>query len=232
MNRTDRLYAVVEELRAVSPRPRSASWLARRFEVSARTVERDLAALREAGLPIASDVGRTGGYFLDRKRVLPPLTLSVEEALAVSVALRAAEDTPFAAAARQASLKVLAVLPDDVRRREEVLARRVHRVGHHVATGQGQVAAVLTTAVASGCVLVLDYDDPVGRRTRREVEPFGLLWGPSGWYLMGWCRLRQGVRGFRTDRVVAATMTSERPPVREAEMRAELERLEVEPMRM
>lgn len=44
MNRTDRLYALVEELRAVAPRPRSARWLAGRFEVSARTVERDLMA--------------------------------------------------------------------------------------------------------------------------------------------------------------------------------------------
>lgn len=45
MNRTDRLYALVEELRAVSPRRRSARWLAERFEVSVRTVERDLSAL-------------------------------------------------------------------------------------------------------------------------------------------------------------------------------------------
>ena len=45
MNRTDRLYALVEELRAVSPPRRSARWLAERFEVSVRTVERDLSAL-------------------------------------------------------------------------------------------------------------------------------------------------------------------------------------------
>ena len=62
MNRTDRLYALVEELRAVSPRPRSARWLAARFEVSSRTVERDIAALQEAGVPIWAEPGRTGGY--------------------------------------------------------------------------------------------------------------------------------------------------------------------------
>jgi predicted DNA-binding transcriptional regulator YafY len=44
MNRTDRLYAMVEELRAIAPRPRSARWLAGRFEVCARTVERDIGA--------------------------------------------------------------------------------------------------------------------------------------------------------------------------------------------
>jgi predicted DNA-binding transcriptional regulator YafY len=61
MNRTDRLYALVEELRVVSPRSRSATWLATRFEVSVRTIERDLDALRETGVPIWAEPGRTGG---------------------------------------------------------------------------------------------------------------------------------------------------------------------------
>ncbi|MEV6493234.1 HTH domain-containing protein, partial [Actinoplanes sp. NPDC051633] len=49
MNRTDRLYAIVEELRAVAPRPRSARWLAERFEVSVRTVERECGAVGQGG---------------------------------------------------------------------------------------------------------------------------------------------------------------------------------------
>ena len=52
VNRTDRLYGVVEELRSVSPRARSATWLARRFEVSVRTIERDLGALRQGGIEV------------------------------------------------------------------------------------------------------------------------------------------------------------------------------------
>ena len=62
MNRTDRLYALVEEMRAVAPRPRSARWLAGRFEVSVRTVERDISALQQSGVPIYAESGRTGGY--------------------------------------------------------------------------------------------------------------------------------------------------------------------------
>ncbi|WP_425272898.1 helix-turn-helix transcriptional regulator [Rathayibacter festucae] len=72
MNRTDRLYGLVEELRAVSPRPRSARRLAERFEVSVRTIERDPSALQQSGLPIWAEPGRTGGYVIDASATLGP----------------------------------------------------------------------------------------------------------------------------------------------------------------
>jgi predicted DNA-binding transcriptional regulator YafY len=229
VNRTDRLYALVEELRAVAPRPRSASWLARRFEVSVRTVERDLDALRQSGLPIRSDTGRTGGHSLDRDRTLPPVTLTAAEALAIGVALRTAGSTPFAAAARRAGQKVLAVLPADVRRREEALARQVYRVGDHAPGGNAVVSEVVVEAVASGRVLRLGYADRAGVVTTREVEPLGLLWGPRGWYLAAWCRLRSAVRGFQLDRITSPELSDERTAPREPLWEAELQRLDAEP---
>lgn len=229
MNRTDRLYALIEELRAVAPRPRSASWLARRFEVSVRTVERDLDALRQSGQPIRSDTGRTGGYSLDRDRTLPPVTLSAAEALAITVALRTAASTPFAAAAHRAGQKVLAVLPADVRRREEALMRRVHRIGDHASGGSAVLGDVIGEAVASGRVLRLAYTDQAGVVTSRDVEPLGLLWGPHGWYLAAWCRLRSAVRGFQFDRIASAEPSGERVAPREVEWAAELGRLAAEP---
>src|SRR5262245_66060665 len=75
VNRTDRLYALVEELRAVAPRPRSARQLAARYEVSTRTIERDILALQEAGVPIYAETGRCGGYVVDK--ALTPPTLNV-----------------------------------------------------------------------------------------------------------------------------------------------------------
>ena len=76
MNRTDRLDALVEELRAVSPRPRTSSQPAARFEVSVRTIEPDLLALQEAGVPIWAQPGPGGGYTLDAARTLPPVNLT------------------------------------------------------------------------------------------------------------------------------------------------------------
>jgi predicted DNA-binding transcriptional regulator YafY len=223
------LYALVEELRAVAPRPRSAPWLARRFEVSVRTVERDLEALRQSGVPIRSDAGRAGGYSIDRERTLPPVALTAAEALAISVALRTAASTPFAAAAHRAAQKVLAVLPGDVREREEALARKVVRVGDHASDGSTRVSEAVVAALVSGSVLHLTYCDRAGAITARTVEPLGLLWGPRGWYLAAWCRLRSAVRGFQLDQITSLEPTGERVTAREPHWEAELRRLDAEP---
>ena len=100
VNRTDRLYALVEELRAVAPQWRSAKWFAERFEVSSRTIERDLSALQQAGVPIYATPGRRGGYAIDVQHTLPPLNLSAAEVAAVATALAADTATPFTHAGR------------------------------------------------------------------------------------------------------------------------------------
>uniref|UniRef100_UPI0005670DCB helix-turn-helix transcriptional regulator n=1 Tax=Promicromonospora kroppenstedtii TaxID=440482 RepID=UPI0005670DCB len=129
MNRTDRLYAIVEELRAVAPRPRSASWLADRFEVSRRTIERDIGALQQTGVPVWAEPGRTGGYCLDRARTLPPVNFSPAEAVSVAVALGGLAGTPFAPAGSTALRKILAAMRDDDATAAHDLAARVHLLG-------------------------------------------------------------------------------------------------------
>src|SRR5205823_5829929 len=66
VNRTDRLYAIVELLRATAPRARAARDLADRFEVSVRTIERDISSLQQSGVPIWATPGPGGGYYVDR----------------------------------------------------------------------------------------------------------------------------------------------------------------------
>jgi predicted DNA-binding transcriptional regulator YafY len=109
VNRTDRLYALVEDLRASAPRPRSARQLAERYEVSARTIERDILALQESGVPVYAEPGRRGGYAIDKTMTLPPVNFTAAEMVAIAVALARDERTPFAAATRSALRKVLAV---------------------------------------------------------------------------------------------------------------------------
>jgi predicted DNA-binding transcriptional regulator YafY len=212
VNRTDRLYALVEELRAVAPRPRSARWLAGRFEVSVRTVERDINALQQSGVPIYAEPGRTGGYCLDKAHTLPPVNLTPAEAVAMAVALRGLEGTPFRATAGSALRKLVAVMqPDDAAAAHD-LAARIHLLGDAGITPS--VPRMVADALAPRRVLRIGYGDRAGAATTREVEPLGYVGTPTYWYLVAWCRLRDALRVFRTDRITSVTITAETPAPR------------------
>lgn len=212
MNRTDRLYALVEEMRAVAPRPRSARWLAARFEVSVRTVERDISALQESGVPIYAELGRTGGYCLDKARTLPPVNLTPGEAVAMAVALRGLEGTPFRASAASALRKLVAAMQVDDAAAAHDLAGRVHLLADGGPTPS--TPRLVADALASRRVLRIGYGDRAGATTLREVEPLGYVGSADHWYLIGWCRLRDGLRAFRMDRITTVTVTTEIPTPR------------------
>jgi len=214
VNRTDRLYAMVEELRAVAPRTRTARWLARRFEISTRTVERDIGALQQSGVPIYAQTGRGGGYTLDRSRTLPPVNVTSGEALAVAVALHGLAGTPFYDAGRSALAKLVAVMaPGDVARAED-LAARVSLVRPPAPQPPPRSPVGIHDAVTGRRVLAIVYGDRAGAVSERIVEPVGYVGGSVHWYLIAWCRLRAGFRAFRLDRIRAARQTGETAPPR------------------
>jgi predicted DNA-binding transcriptional regulator YafY len=129
VNRTDRLYAVVEELRAAAPRPRSARQLARKYEVSTRTIERDILALQDAGVPVYAETGRLGGYVIDPAFTLPPVNFTAPEMVAIAVSLAGADGTPFGYAARSALRKVLAAAPASQLTEAAELMDRIRLIG-------------------------------------------------------------------------------------------------------
>lgn len=212
VNRTDRLYALVEELRAVAPRSRSAPELARRFEVSVRTIERDLSALQQAGVPIYAETGRRGGYALDAARTLPPLNFTPAEATAVAVALARPGVTPLPQAARTALRKLVAAMADADAAAAQALSRRVHVM---TAPAAGMpVAASIERAVVDSRVVEVDYEDRSGATTCRRIEPIGFVGVRDNWYLVGWCQLRQDQRVFRVDRFRRVRVLDEAAPER------------------
>jgi len=214
VNRTDRLYALVEELRAVAPRPRSARQLAGRYEVSTRTIERDILALQESGVPIYAVAGRCGGYIIDKARTLPPLNFTAAEMVAIAVSLAGVESTPFAAAMRSALRKVLAAAPAAQTAEAAQLMDRVRLIGTDRPDGGGPHPRAIQEAITARHVLRLDYRDRHDVMTSREVEPVAFAGTRAHWYLMAWCRLRGGARAFRLDRIRAATDTGEPAPRR------------------
>ncbi len=213
MRRAERLYALVDLLRG-SRRPWSAARLSEEFEVSKRTIERDIQSLQLAGVPIYADHGVSGGYSILREHSLPPLNLTVPESLAVLAGLGLLETSPYGAAARRARAKVLAISREDqLAPVDEALASMF------VIDAQSPSEAAVSLipeAIAARRVVRLDYTSEDGEtHTTRDVEAMGLLRGGDSWMFVGWCRLREGIRGFHLDRIRHLEMTDEVFPERD-----------------
>ena len=223
MKRAERLYALVDLLRG-SRRPLSAARLSEEFEVSKRTIERDIQSLQLAGVPIYADHGVSGGYSILREHSLPPLNLTVPESLAVLAGLGLLENSPYGSAARRARAKVLAIgREDQLAPVEEALAAMF--VIDAKPPSEAAIA-LIPEAIAARRVIRLDYLSEGGEsHTTRDVEAMGLLRGGDSWMFVGWCRLRQGIRGFHLDRIRHLEITAEVFPERDpAALEADLSR--------
>lgn len=205
MNRVDRLMAIA--LRLQSRRVVRAEDLATHFEISVRTVYRDLAALGEAGLPILGEAGV--GYSLMKGYHLPPVMFTAEEASALSIGGKLVEHLTDASLRKQmdsALVKIRSVLPRD---RQDYLDRLerstviVSRSSTPPPRLSSQALTPIQRALAERRVLALDYRGANRSEvTQRQVEPLGLIYYGENWHLIAFCRLRQDVRDFRTDRIV------------------------------
>lgn len=199
MNRVDRLLALILFLQ--SRRLTTADEMARHFGLSVRTIYRDLAALGEAGVPIAAEAGV--GYALMKGYHLPPVNFTEEEAWALVTGGMLVEqftDGSVRAQMRSALSKIRATLP---RARQEQVSRLERgMVGRNGSAAQADLCLLLQQALAHRRVLRFQYQG-AGKEegAERTVEPQGLLYYMERWHLIAWCRAREGYRDFRTDRM-------------------------------
>lgn len=206
MKRTERLHALSETLRRRGSRGISAERLARDFEVSVRTVKRDLQALERSGAPIWSRPGPGGGYGLAVGTTLPPVSLSPVQAVALMAAAAAAPDAPYADLAAAGVAKILDVLDPRTRARADALADRVWVDAPP--TASRVVRSALEEAMADQRVVRIRYTSGTGSTTTRDVEPVLFASTNGQWYLVGWCRMRDAMRWFTVSRVERASVTS------------------------
>ncbi|WP_437939506.1 helix-turn-helix transcriptional regulator [Sorangium sp. So ce341] len=179
--------------------------------VSARTVRRDLATLRERGLNVEGEAGPGGGIRLDAGRGVTAVHLSVAEIVTLWLAARlsqAASDLPWSSAASSALAKLLGSLPPERARELRALCRRVivgEPASAPVIAGAGAPPAELVRlfeeSFSSGVGLAFDYRDREGRPSRRHVEPHGLLVQSPVWYVLALDTGKNEPRMFRMDRI-------------------------------
>ncbi|WP_285037597.1 WYL domain-containing protein [Plantibacter sp. ME-Dv--P-095] len=206
MKRVERLHALTETLRRSGSRGCSAERLARDFEVSVRTVKRDLQALERSGAPIWSRPGPGGGYGMAVGTTLPPVSLSPVQAVALMAAAAAAPDAPYADLASAGVAKILDVLDPRTRARADALADRIWVDAPP--TASRAVRSALEEAMADQRVVRIRYTSGTGSTTTRDVEPVLFASTNGQWYLVGWCRMRDAMRWFTVSRVERASVTS------------------------
>jgi predicted DNA-binding transcriptional regulator YafY len=210
MNRTDRLLAIVLELQA--RRKRRAEDLAAAFEVSKRTIYRDVQALCEAGVPVVSEPGR--GYSLVDGYFLPPLRFTLEEAMLLllgSDVMGQSFDAEYQAVARNAGRKISGVLPDNLRAQVESLQKRIQFSpgGHGHGTGAEHLP-IIRHAIVKQQTLRLHYHARSGaggsHSLDRDADPYGLVFVSGHWYMVAYCHLRGDIRNFRLDRIARPSL--------------------------
>lgn len=203
MNRIDRLTAILIQMQ--TKRIVKAEEIAERFEISLRTVYRDVKALMEAGVPIGSEAGK--GYFIVDGYHLPPVMFTQEEGSAMLFAGKLVEkmtDKSISKEFDSALMKIKAVLNDSERDHLENLHAHVEvrNMPHDQPPFPNHFLTAIQKAAVDKEVLRIEYASNYSEEvTIREVEPIGLFFYSNAWHLIAWCRLRSGYRDFRTDRI-------------------------------
>lgn len=207
VNRLERMFAISEVIRQSGRRPVPAARLAERFEVSRRTIERDLASLRDAGAPLISEPGRNGGAVsLDTAAGLV-VALSAPQVTALLMAVAVAGvDMPYSNDAAVGAEVLLDGLGSNTRAHVEDLRRRIRSPRTSPAVSP-RIRRTVEEAVRRGVVVNITYLDAESNLTERSVEAIGFYRGADGWFLNGWCELRQAGRIFRLDRIKSAHRT-------------------------
>lgn len=219
MSRAPRLLELLQILNR-HRRPVTGQSLADELGVSVRTLYRDIRTLQAQGARIEGEPGL--GYVLRPGFLLPPLMFSDEELAALVLGMRWVADrgdAPLARAALDATAKIAAVLPPDLR---EDLDDGALLVGPRPSPMGGEIELPrIRAAIRLEHKLSIDYVDETGRATRRIVWPIALAYFDRARVLVAHCELRQGFRHFRVDRIESLSMQPERYPLRRGRLLAE-----------
>jgi predicted DNA-binding transcriptional regulator YafY len=210
MNRIDRLFAILLTLQ--HRRRVRAQDLAHQFEISKRTIYRDMAALNQMGIPIAALPGE--GFELVEGYYLPPLMFTENEAIALSLGSRLLSQQAAGSlthSADSAAVKINVALPEQIRARSEALTNIISFITPKAKFDLDDPQLLLIqNAIQEKRVLHLRY---LGYQkeavTEREVEPHQLFYADGVWYLEAYCRMRKGMRDFRLSRMEKVTLRGE-----------------------
>ncbi|MBQ5311849.1 MAG: YafY family transcriptional regulator, partial [Oscillospiraceae bacterium] len=199
--KTDRLIGILSVLLR-RDRTTSAE-LARMFEVSRRTILRDIDTLSLAGIPIVSEQGQGGGIYIMENYKVDRALLSDNDMKAIVSGLRGLDSVSGSSSYRQLAAKLSA---------EEGTSADDHIIidlsGWDKRAYSDRID-IIKTAMERDERIRFRYLSPTGEGVR-EIEPFHLVYQWSGWYVWGWCCERQDWRMFKLTRMTELTPTGDK----------------------
>lgn len=208
MNRLTRITSILIQLQ--SKKVVTAKEIADRFEISLRTVYRDIKTLQESGVPIGSENGT--GYFIVDGYSLPPIMITEEEAnsLIISEVLVLNQgDTSLKKDFNSLLLKIKSVLKNFEKDNISKLDNRI-TPSYIRETFESNSLSIIQKAIANTTVVSIKYHSFYKDEfTQREIEPMGLYFTDKAWVVVAHCRLRNEIREFRLDRISETNITSQ-----------------------
>ncbi|MBX2896451.1 MAG: YafY family transcriptional regulator [Cyclobacteriaceae bacterium] len=204
MNRVDRLMGILTFLQA--HKYVMAEKLASRFDISVRTVYRDIKALDEIGIPVSFENNK--GYFIMQGYFLPPVSLTMHEANALILVNALANrftDKTIAKNSHNAIQKIRTVLRQSDKDISEQLEARVRVLNSKPQSNH--FLSDVQQAIVDQVILKIEYTDSKGQTTKREIEPIGIIYYTEQWHLIAWCWKRHDYRDFIMSRINALSLT-------------------------
>lgn len=207
--RADRLLSILLHLQV--HRRITACELAKRLEVSERTIYRDMEALSTAGIPVIAERGTGGGWALleEYKTNLTGLNEAEIQTLFLTQPTRLLADLGLRQTSEAALIKLLASLPSISRRGAEYIRQRIHVdvTGWHHTEENIAALPTLQEAIWRERELQLTYQRNDGKLVERLAAPLGLVAKGSVWYLVA--VVEEEIRSYRVSRVRDAMITDQ-----------------------
>ncbi|MCP5062579.1 MAG: YafY family transcriptional regulator [Ignavibacteriae bacterium] len=206
MNRLDRLTSILIQLQ--SKRIVKAKEIAERFNISLRTVYRDIRSLESSGVPIGSEAGV--GYYLISGYSLPPVMFTDEEANALLLGGKLIEkmsDQSISKEFNSALSKIRSVLNSSSKDNLELLESAI-KVFNTPNNNQNSYIVKIQKSITLQKKISIEYFSPYSEEnTQRSVNPIGLFFYSNAWHLIAFCNLRKDYRDFKVDRIKKITMS-------------------------
>ena len=202
MNRIDRLFGILTLLQ--SKKYISADKISERFGISVRTVYRDVKALQEQGIPVGFEQPK--GYFLVQGYFLPPISFNMDEAnalLLVESLVNGFADNSIRTHYSAALTKVKAVLKYNQKEKLEAMNAHIKLQVPERMKFNYEYLSLIQTAISEKRMVALEYSNAKEEKSKREVEPIGLIFYAFSWHLIAWCHVRNQYRDFSVTRIVS-----------------------------